>query len=392
MAKLPTFFNKFMKRVISFNGFVTALTVVGTCIGIIDYVEKNGGTFMAIINSKEATPPVKRYALVYLDKDSADLSRLGIFPQITNPSKYSLQDVLLTYKINSYSADVSYTDYYTIHRLAQGEEITNNDKTLYAKTDMPEPFYYFVMKHNGKATINLRATYKGVDEPFTYHAEVYTKKLYVEDKLERKRAVFEDAYQFGSQHKVKIIDLYILDKKDVESFENLSVDLLAKEGLTNTGINNKGKSIEQIETEINALKTSVQEKEGTPWYMFVVLLILYIVLTIAAMAYLFLSISLSQKRILLYLGLLFVTIILSVCSYYTILIESTILPFMSPPANNFWGGVIKMYSIPVSLYLARDCIKKFLKIKVDYWKGFLTCGLWIFLLYIIFSIVNILNI
>lgn len=381
-----------MKRVISFNGLVTALTVVGTCIGIIDYVEKNGGTFMAIINSKEATPPVKRYALVYLDKDSADLSRLGIFPQITNPSKYSLQDVLLTYKIDSYSADVSYTDYYTIHRLAQGEEITNNDKTLYAKTDMPEPFYYFVMKDNGKATINLRATYKGVDEPFTYHAEVYTKKLFIEDKLERKRAVFEDAYRFSSQHKVKNIDLYILDKKKVESFENLSFDLLAKEELTNTGINNKGKSIEQIETEINALKTSVQEKEGTPWYMYVVLLILYIVFTLAVMAYMFLSISLSQKGILGYIGLLFVTIILSVCSYYTHLIENTIFPFMSPPSNNFWGGVIKIYSIPVSLYLARGCIRKFHKITVDFWKGFLTCGLWIFILYIIFSIVNILNI
>jgi len=215
--------NKWLKRIFSVTTLTTVLTIVGTCIAIIQYVESNGGSFVAFLNGKEVKPPVKNTILVYLDKDSADLSQIGIFPQISNPSKYSLQDVLLTYKIASENANVSFTDYFSVHRVANGSQVTNNDKTLYAKTDMPEPFYYFVMKDKGEASIDLKATYKGVEQPFTFQADVYARKLYRADREQRKKEIFNDAYEFANYKNLSDVDLYILEDDKIESFEDISL-------------------------------------------------------------------------------------------------------------------------------------------------------------------------
>ena len=293
-----------LKRIFSVSTITTIATVLAACIAVIQYVENNGGTFMVIINNKEVNPPISRNILVYLDKDSADLTPLGIFPLITNPSKYTIQDVLLKYKIETYKAEVAYTDFFTIHRLAKGCELTNIDKTLYAKSDMPVPFYNFFIKDSGKASVSIRATYKGVDEPFTFQANVYAKKVLRTDPKERHRAIINDAKKFTSQNHLETVDLYILDKDIVETHESISTDkpmepqeikdvketqseskpaekAVSKKGTPVTKDDSRetlynisenvstSKPIKQIKEEAQEITKAAQEEYHSPWYMYI---------------------------------------------------------------------------------------------------------------------------
>jgi hypothetical protein len=274
--------NNWLKRIFSVTTLTTVLTIVGTCIAIIQYTERNGGTFVAFLNGKEVTPPVKDTILVYLDKDSADLSQIGIFPQISNPSKYSLQDVLLTYKIVSGNANVSFTDYFSVHRVANGSIATNNDKTLYSKTEMPEPFFYFVMKDQGEASIDLKATYKGVDKPFTFQADIYARKLYRADRDQRKKDIFSDAYDFAYYKKLSNVDLYILEGDKIESFRDVSFEKPHTDNATSVrptkiNCNNEIKTIEQVKANNEEIIRITKENQGTPWYMYIAAISLLVI-------------------------------------------------------------------------------------------------------------------
>lgn len=274
--------NNWLKRIFSVTTLTTVLTIVGTCIAIIQYTERNGGTFVAFLNGKEVTPPVKDTILVYLDKDSADLSQIGIFPQISNPSKYSLKDVLLTYKIVSGNAKVSFTDYFSVHRVANGSIATNNDKTLYSKTEMPEPFFYFVMKDQGEASIDLKATYKGVDKPFTFQADIYARKLYRADRDQRKKDIFSDAYDFAYYKKLSNVDLYILEGDKIESFRDVSFEKPHTDNATSVqptriNCNNEVKTKEQVKANNEEIIRITKENQGTPWYMRIAAIILFVI-------------------------------------------------------------------------------------------------------------------
>jgi hypothetical protein len=333
--------NNWLKRIFSVTTLTTVLTIVGTCIAIIQYVESNGGSFVAFLNGKEVTPPVKNTILVYLDKDSADLSQIGIFPQISNPSKYSLQDVLLTYKIASENANVSFTDYFSVHRVANGSQVTNNDKTLYAKTDMPEPFYYFVMKDKGEASIDLKATYKGVEQPFTFQADVYARKLYRADREQRKKEIFNDAYEFANYKNLSDVDLYILEDDKIESFKDISLKKPYIENTisvqpTNIDSNNEIKTIEQVKTDNAKIIKETKENQGTPWYMELVAVILMLITILCLFALAFASFVFADEkpekndRIPYYIFFIVGPILTYVGFYYSyLLIGDPILKFVA---------------------------------------------------------------
>ncbi len=267
--------NDWLRRIFSVTTLVSISTVVSACIGVIVYVQNNGGDFVAFINSKEVQPPIERNILVYIDKDSADLSQIGLFPHITNPSKYSLQDVLVTYRIDTHSADVAYSDYYSVHRLSTGEQADNIDKTLYSKSDMPEPFYSFVVKDSSYASINIRATYRGVDQPFTYNARVFAIKYSIDSNEDLKRHVFEDAVLFSKRKQRDVTDLYVLKNDSVISLADFSIsDASAK--------SEEVKSTNQISEDKIENSISVQKQQSNSWYINVVGCILCLIIFICA--------------------------------------------------------------------------------------------------------------
>lgn len=388
--------NMWLKRIFSVSTLTTVATVVATCIAIIQYVESNGGTFVAFVNNEEAKPPIKKTILVYLDKDSADLSQLGIFPKITNPSKYSLQDVMLTYRIDSKSSNIYYSDYFSIHRVAKGEQVTNIDKTLYAKTDMPEPFYYFIIKDNGEATIDIRATYKGVDDPFAFQADVFARRLNLIDYDKRKQAIFNDASILASNKNLNNVDLYILDNENVETFRDLPLSKMSeRSAVTQNQIvkqkdaispahreiierNSEVKTVKQIETEKEETVTASKESQGNPWFMYIVGGILFLVqgicfIGVIAPVVVFEDLK-TKDRIIFALGFILATFIGYLCFYYF----QTL--FGDYPIERFWTGLSIAYVITISFdllcYISNKTRKR-LGISDDN-------ETWIFLVYLVF--------
>lgn len=267
--------NDWLSRIFSVTTLTTIATVVGACIAVIGYVQNNGGDFVAFINSKVVQPPIERNILVYIDKDSADLSQIGLFPQITNPSKYSLQDVLVTYRIDTHSANVAYSDYYSVHRLSKGEQADNIDKTLYSRSDMPEPFYSFVMKDSSNASINIRATYRGVDQPFTYNAIIYSKKYSIDGNVNLKQYIYDDAVLFSKRNQLHVTDLYVL--------KNDSIYLLADFSTSNASAKSEEiKSTYQISEDKKENSFSAQKQQSNSWYINVVGCILCLIIIICA--------------------------------------------------------------------------------------------------------------
>lgn len=362
--------NNWLKRIFSVTTLTTVLTIVGTCIAIIQYVESNGGSFVAFLNGKEVTPPVKNTILVYLDKDSADLSQIGIFPQISNPSKYSLQDILLTYKIASENTNVSFTDYFSVHRVANGSQVTNNDKTLYAKTDMPEPFYYFVMKDKGEASIDLKATYKGVEQPFTFQADVYARKLYRADREQRKKEIFNDAYEFANYKNLSDVDLYILEDDKIESFKDISLKKPYIENTisvqpTNIDSNNEIKTIEQVKTDNEKIIKTAKENQDTPWYMVAIQIILMLISILCGMALLFAVVIFEEEKpnnkTPYYIGFVVGPIITYLGFYYSFLLNGD-------PIQKFVAGLINFILIILAMlsgFVLCRKIGKLLKIDSD---------------------------
>lgn len=272
-----------LKRIFRVSSLTAIATIIGTSITIIEYVERNDGELVAFVNNTEATSPTNRNILIYMDEDSVDLSQIGILPTMTNPSKYSIQDILLTYKIDVNFTNVSYTDYYSIHRIAKGNQITNNDKTLYAKTTMPEPFYSFVMYDNGDASINLEATYKGIDEPFTYQAYIKTKKISKNDN-NSKSIIYADAYDYLTTNHIDTIDIFIQENNEVISLINISLNEIKRETQNEAKIDSneeetsKPKEYTQIQSERDNLIKEAQKNYSAPWYMYIAAGVLFIFL------------------------------------------------------------------------------------------------------------------
>ena len=326
--------------------------------------------------------------------------KIGLFPLFTNPSKYSLQDVLLTCKVTSDSANISYSDYYSVHQLAQGEEITNNDRTLYAKSDMPAPFNYFILRDKGKATINIRATYRGVDEPFTFQADVYARKIYLAEESGRHLAIFNDAQSFANTVKGKF-DVYVIEDGKIESYEEQTVESLQVEASKISDKEQIQKTIAQIAEESRFVKSASQENKHTPWYMYIVGVLLYIIFMIALLGWLYLCgqhFIEKKKSMLGYIGMLITTLIFSFSISYSQYIFRDVDEFLNPfseyvvynrinPIHQGISGAIFFFSFPFCLRLSQRIVRRFLK-KNNYYSGIITGFLWLLILRFLLNVLN----
>lgn len=228
----------FIRNKFSFANLISVGSFLVGVLSLTQCFDFNEGKFVAILGSEEAESPVSRNIVVFMVGDSIDLQNHKLFPQIYNPSKYSLKDVLLTYKVDSENANISYSDFYSVHKTNKGNQITNNDKTLYPKSDMPNPFLHFYVHDNDLVSINLKATYRGVTDPFSYDAKLLAKKsnIQIDRRFIYDKYIFTEAYYSALNH-LNIqnndkVDVYILSSEHYYLFPNMIVGNLKGKILT----------------------------------------------------------------------------------------------------------------------------------------------------------------
>ncbi len=257
-----------LKRIFNVTTISTLVAILGVCIPVAEYVEKHGGKFVAFVNNKEAASHINRNVLIYMDQDSVDLSQMGIVPTMTNPTKYPVQDMLLMYEIEARSSKIIYADYYSVHQTVSGTQITNNDKTLYAKSTVPRPFYKFVMYGDGEVSINLQVTYRGVNEPFTYHTFVKA------NKISDEQLIYKNAYDFITANQIDTVDLYIFKDSAFVPLLNYSAEKINK--ATDTVNDEREILPADFQKENDEKIKEVQEKESVAWYIVVISIVLFI--------------------------------------------------------------------------------------------------------------------
>lgn len=387
--------------------FMSIVGFASGSIAILQYFTPTDGEFLAILNNEKVVPPVTRNLLIYMDKDSVDINPLKLMPQFSNPTKYAVEDLLLTYNVDYQNASVRYTDYYTIHSVTNGEEVRNSDKTLYPLTEQPEAFMAFVMKDRSKASVRIRATYKGVDKPFEYEVSMYAKRLWDSDSTRRAREVMEDAYLYTSANSVDSVDIYVLEGETVASYTGTSASILqyaheaastpqtaqkptspqqpsttARDAVTTSpGVTEPTatvkhsrpqpvvKTVTQIKEEVQEVVEEAKEEHGTPWQTSVIKWVLIIIGWIGAIItgilfIFFLSDGLEDskwnKRIALWGTILYVLTYTSFY-YYDVLSDNNPL--------KYFGGLVIIYICSILTILAIGIMDK---IKFIY-----TLGLWI---------------
>ena len=403
-------FGKLIAAFMSIVGFASG------SIAILQYFTPTDGEFLAILNNEKVVPPVTRNLLIYMDKDSVDINPLKLMPQFSNPTKYAVEDLLLTYNVDYQNASVRYTDYYTIHSVTNGEEVRNSDKTLYPLTEQPEAFMAFVMKDRSKASVRIRATYKGVDKPFEYEVSMYAKRLWDSDSTRRAREVMEDAYLYTSANSVDSVDIYVLEGETVASYTGTSASILqyaheaastpqtaqkptspqqpsttARDAVTTSpGVTEPTatvkhnrpqpvvKTVTQITEEVQEVVEEAKEEHGTPWQTSVIKWVLIIIGWIGAIItgilfIFFLSDGLEDskwnKRIALWGTILYVLTYTSFY-YYDVLSDGTSL--------KYFGGLVIIYICSILTILAIGIMDK---IKFIY-----TLGLWILYFVILYCL------
>lgn len=292
------------------SGFVGLVGLTSGLIAIVQLFMPTDGQFLAILNNKEVVPPITRHLLIYMDKDSVDINPLQLLPQFSNPTKYPVEDLLLTYNVSYQNANVKYTDYYTIHHVANGEEARNLEKTLYPLADQPDAFMAFVMRNQSKADVKIRATYKGVDNPFEYEVSLMAKRVWNSDSILRAKAVMEDAYMYTATNSIDSVDIYVLDGEKVASYTGTSASILryahnatstvAQQNsatppsstttttksepvaeTVNTAENSQPqpvvKTVSQIKKETKETIQEAKEENETPWYVSTIQVLLVII-------------------------------------------------------------------------------------------------------------------
>lgn len=261
---------------IKFGAYVLSMmvTLFVAITNFVPYFESRRGKFVAKVNGDEVVSPFTRTSLVYLDEDSIDFVDFDFFPIISNPTKYPLKDVLVKYTISPYIPGVSITDYYDAHKIRQNLEVTNKDNTLHQSIPLSSPFSSFIMRDNERVTVTLQATHKGIKEPFFYETNIYSKRLVVENGVNRIESIFDDVKLFFESNSIDTCDLYILDSGRMSVHENF------------VGT----KAFHEISSDSETSEISVEEKERKPWYMAfleVILIIVNIVLMLIAIDYSF---------------------------------------------------------------------------------------------------------
>lgn len=361
------------------GAFISLVGVTSSGIAVVQYFEPTDGQFIALVNNHEVAPPVTSNILIYMDKDSVDMNQLRLLPQFSNPTKYAVEDMLITYQVTSQNANIAYTDDYTLHRVANGNQAKNVDRTLYPRTEQPDAFMQFTMRHGGTANVKIRATYKGVDTPFEYESRILAKRLWNANPTARKQAVMEDAYQYAFSNLVDSVDIYVLSGDEVQSYTGTSARILKdfhelanapatappvqKQNVvstsgTGTYVHLAKETVEQqsqpVVKTINQIADEAKEaseemkKESKKWYEWVVIVLCWIVICVGGLCMAIAGITYSDydehwKPIAIFAGC---GIIVYIASFYALEI------------TYFWGGLMCFWIIVLGLLLLIYLIEK----------------------------------
>ena len=287
-----------LRKIFNIQTLATIIGIVGGCIGVLEYVENNEGTVVALVNNKESSSPTERNVLVYLDQETLDLKQLNLLPQILNPSKYTVKDIYVKYAIKSNNANIDYTDYYTIHRVADKTELDIKDKTLYAQTELPEAFNAIILKNNSSIEISMRTTYQGAEQPYEYEARIAAKKIWHNNDAQRKQRILADAYQYASNKALNFVDIYIMKGEFANIMTNVSIQQLQAFNTVDTQqtspqvqtpakTESQAKSVSTIRKESKDTIQNIKNESSTPWYVWLIGIILFLILFVAGVGMMF---------------------------------------------------------------------------------------------------------
>lgn len=360
-----------LKTIFAALGSLVAIT--SGSIAVMEYFEPTDGKFVALVNNHEVAPPVTRNILIYMDKDSVDMNKLWLLPKFSNPTKYAVEDMLITYQVASQNANIAYTADYTMQRVANGEQAKNVDKTLYPRTEQPNAFMQFIMRHGGEANVKIRATYKGVDIPFEFESRILAKRLWNADPTARKQAVMEDAYQYAFGNLVDSVDIYVLNGDEVQSYAGTSSRILqdfhellnapavappasnkntasasetdAYKSFTQEAVEKQSrpvvKTVNQIADESKEASEEVK-KESKKWYEWVLIVLCWIVVGVGVLGMMIAHITYSDydehwKPIAIFVG----------CG----VISSLAIFYAMEEITNFFGFFICFWTIVLGILL-----------------------------------------
>lgn len=247
---------------------------------ILQHSHNYEGELLVRFNGKQVPHSQKRTALVYLDKDTVDIKQYGILPQLMNPTKYVMKDVHIEYTVSSIKSKIVSTDYYSLHRVGNKSKLDNKDKTLYAKTEIPEVFSLMRISNGGVIDVQIRATYNGIEQPFMYNTHIVAKKLRHTDIIKRRELILNNAYGYTVSHSTDTVDIYILNGNRAEIMYGVSKNRLREYDKTNR-LDSKEENIVENTSEITGV-TEVSTQKGENyydwlWYVEIIVMVLLII-------------------------------------------------------------------------------------------------------------------
>ncbi len=383
-----------LHKIFNIQTISTLAGIIAACIAILEYVEDNEGSIIALVNNKESYTPIERNVLVYLDQETMDLKQLNLLPQILNPSKYAVKDIYVKYAIKSHNANIDYTDYYSIHRVADKTELDIKEKTLYPQTELPEAFNTITLKNNSSIEINLRTTYQGAEQPYEYDARIAAKRIWNKNDDQRKKLILADAYQYASTKALKSVDIYIMKGEFANIMTNVSLDQLqdlntATNQLTNpqiqtsTSIETQAKSVSTICKESKDTIQTIKDNTSTPWYVWVIGVVLFLLMSVAFLGLAFGIVTVLSEdetlkgRYQALLGAIISLIIVYICWYFFMMCINNAEPV------KFIAGFVCYLMIIVTVgfhfYLMQKIANKFRLKEDSFVKDMTAVALFVFL-------------
>lgn len=354
----------FIRRKKILAGILAIIAAAGTILTLITFFEK--GKFVATINGETLdSSTINRTYLVLFEKETANLLKFKEFPCISNPARYSLNDIDLKYKIYADSlTEISFRNDYDVEESSDDneeiyKEVTySNDKIKQGET-IHLPFRSFKMKDKGEVIIDLTATYSGYKKPFVYHTHIYSKKVYQQNKTKFWETAYNEALSYlESKNDFGVFNLRYIDKEILPEHNNLTIDLLREKVALyyNTSFSEDSIDKKPDSIEVNGTMYPVQEEEvmgemftqnaksdekPISWYMYLIGVLLGFVFII--------GLYVSITRILHYERsnntLLFVFEILGtvIASYIALLFAMRILFVSFEESSSLWIPLASLY-------------------------------------------------
>ena len=271
----------------------------------------------------------------------------------------------------SYRRDYHTEDSPDDEGMAYTEVIYSKDKIMQSDT-IPLPFRSFKMKDKAEARIELTATYSGYKTPFNYCANIYTKRIYQENKSNPWESVYNEALSFlESKNDIDKFDLRYIDKEILPEHNNLTADWLREEIASyNPSLEDSTEMVvdsfvyygtiyptqEEIIKGEYFPKVNKPNDKSTPWYMYIVAILLGIVFLV--------GMSITIRRILHYNKyqntLLFVIeiIVTGFLSYIALMLSLRILFVTFQETGFLWVPLALLYIMLFGLLIITSLFEK----------------------------------